>query len=80
MTRLIYADHAATTALSDTALKAMTPYFQQQYGNPSSLYRFAQEAKSDLEQARAEIAACNWGPSPRRSTSPPAAPRRTTGP
>ena len=58
MTRLIYADHAATTALSDTALKAMTPYFQQQYGNPSSLYRFAQEAKSDLEQARAEIAAC----------------------
>ena len=58
MTRLIYADHAATTALSDTALKAMTPYFQQQYGNPSSLYRFAQEAKSDLERARAEIAAC----------------------
>ena len=58
MTRFIYADHAATTALSDTALKAMTPYFQQQYGNPSSLYRFAQEAKSDLEQARAEIAAC----------------------
>ncbi len=58
MSRFIYADHAATTALSDTALRAMTPYFQQQYGNPSSLYRFAQEAKSDLEQARAEIAAC----------------------
>ena len=58
MSRFIYADHAATTAPSDTALRAMTPYFQQQYGNPSSLYRFAQEAKSDLEQARAEIAAC----------------------
>ena len=58
MSRFIYADHAATTALSDTAVKAMAPYFQQQYGNPSSLYRFAQEAKSHLEQARAEIAAC----------------------
>ena len=58
MSRFIYADHAATTALSDTALRAMAPYFQQQYGNPSSLYRFAQEAKSHLEQARAEIAAC----------------------
>ena len=48
MSRFIYADHAATTALSDTALRAMTPYFQQQYGNPSSLYRFAQEQGYDV--------------------------------
>lgn len=41
----------ATTALSDTALKAMLPYFNQSYGNPSSLYSFAQQAKSDLEAA-----------------------------
>ncbi len=58
MSRLVYADHAATTALSDKALEAMMPYFQKQYGNPSSLYSFAQSAKADLEQARADIAAC----------------------
>lgn len=58
MSRLVYADHAATTALSDTALNAMLPYFQKQYGNPSSLYSFAQAAKADLEKARADIAAC----------------------
>ena len=58
MSRFIYADHAGTTALSRTALAAMTPYFTEQYGNPSSLYRFGQEAKADLEQARADIAAC----------------------
>ena len=58
MSRFIYADHAGTTALSQTALAAMTPYFTEQYGNPSSLYRFGQEAKADLERARADIAAC----------------------
>lgn len=57
MSRFVYADHAATTALSDTALTAMLPYFKEQYGNPSSLYSFAQKAKSDLDVARAEIAA-----------------------
>ena len=58
MSRFIYADHAGTTALSRAALEAMTPYLTERYGNPSSLYRFGQEAKSDLEQARADIAAC----------------------
>ena len=58
MSRFIYADHAGTTALSQTALAAMTPYFTDHYGNPSSLYRFGQEAKADLERARADIAAC----------------------
>ena len=57
MSRFIYADHAGTTALSRAALEAMTPYLTERYGNPSSLYRFGQEAKSDLEQARADIAA-----------------------
>ena len=55
--RNVYADHAATTALSSTALNAMMPYLTTQYGNPSSLYRFAQDAKADLEKARAEVAA-----------------------
>ena len=55
---MLYADHAATTALTDTALQAMLPHLQQAYGNPSSLYRFAQGAKADLERARETVAAC----------------------
>ena len=58
MSRFVYADHAATTALSDTALNAMLPYLKGEYGNPSSLYRFAGQAKLALEQARADVAAC----------------------
>ncbi len=58
MSRFVYADHAATTALSDTAFHAMLPYLKDQYGNPSSLYGFAQKAKADLETARADVAAC----------------------
>ena len=58
MTNRIYADHAATAALSHTALRAMEPYFTQKYGNPSSLYGFGQQAKADLEKARADLAAC----------------------
>ena len=54
----VYADHAATTAVTDTALAAMLPHFTRNYGNPSSLYRFAQEGKTHLEQARAQVAAC----------------------
>jgi cysteine desulfurase len=58
MSRFVYADHAATTALSDTALNAMLPYLKEEYGNPSSLYRFAGRAKAALEQARTDVAAC----------------------
>lgn len=58
MSRFVYADHAATTALSNAALHAMLPYFQEKYGNPSSLYAFGQSAKADLDAARARIAAC----------------------
>ena len=54
----IYADHAATTAVSPAALEAMLPYFTSGYGNPSSLYAFGQQAKSDLEEARATVARC----------------------
>ena len=58
MSRFLYADHAATTALSPGALEAMMPYFRDTYGNPSSLYAFGQQAKSDLDAARAEVARC----------------------
>ena len=52
----IYADNAATTRLSDTALKAMLPYLQQEYGNPSSLHSVGQRAQEALTDARARIA------------------------
>ena len=52
----IYADNAATTKVSPTALKAMLPFLEEQYGNPSSLYSLGQEAKEALEQAREEVA------------------------
>ncbi|MCI5704303.1 cysteine desulfurase NifS [Candidatus Pseudoscillospira sp. SGI.172] len=58
MTRIVYADHAATTPLSTAAREAMEPFFSQRFGNPSSLYAFGQEAKTDLDEARALIAAC----------------------
>ena len=52
----VYADNAATTCVSKTALDAMMPYLTSQYGNPSSLYAFAQEAKEALENARKTVA------------------------
>ena len=52
----IYADNAATTALSKTALDAMLPYLTEEYGNPSSLYSFGQKAKEAIEEARATVA------------------------
>ncbi len=53
---MIYADNAATTKLSTEALEAMMPYLTAQYGNPSSLYSFGQEAKEALEDARQKVA------------------------
>ena len=52
----VYADNAATTRLSDTALAAMMPCFQEVYGNPSSLHSPGQRAAEKLEQARAIFA------------------------
>ena len=53
----VYADNAATTRVSKTALDAMLPYFTDIYGNPSSLHSAGQEAKEALESARERIAA-----------------------
>jgi cysteine desulfurase len=57
----IYLDHAATTPLDERVLGAMLPYLRDHWGNPSSLYGEAQEARRGLEAARrsiAEILAC----------------------
>ena len=55
---MIYADNAATTRLSATALAAMLPYLTEQYGNPSSLYALGQTAATALAQARETVARC----------------------
>ena len=54
---MIYLDNAATTALSEKAREAMEPYFSAKFGNPSSIYRFGQEAKQAIESSRRAISA-----------------------
>ena len=54
----VYADNAATTAMSQVAIDAMVPYFNKVFGNPSSLHSAGQEAKEALENARQTVAAC----------------------
>lgn len=52
----VYADNAATTRMSQTAINAMLPYFNKIYANPSSLHTDGQMAKESLEAARLKIA------------------------
>ena len=54
----IYADNAATTRMSKTAIEAMLPYMDKIYGNPSSLHSIGQEANEALTRARERVAAC----------------------
>jgi cysteine desulfurase len=62
--KLVYMDHAATTAVHPKVLEAMLPYFSQIYGNPSSIYYIAQEARKAVDEARANVSnvlACKPG-------------------
>ncbi|MBQ9662166.1 MAG: cysteine desulfurase NifS [Oscillospiraceae bacterium] len=52
----VYADNAATTSVSKTALDAMMPYLTDFYGNPSSLYAFGQKATEALQASRETVA------------------------
>jgi len=54
----VYADNAATTAMSQVAIQAMLPYFDKVYGNPSSLHSVGQVAKEALDEARKTVADC----------------------
>src|SRR6058998_3093022 len=57
----IYLDHAATTPLDERVLEVMLPYLRDNWGNPSSLYGEAQEARRGLEAGRrsmAEVLGC----------------------
>ena len=53
---MIYADNAATTKMSETAVRAMMSVIREDYGNPSSLYSIGQKAKETLEEARKTVA------------------------
>ncbi|MDE6501904.1 MAG: cysteine desulfurase NifS [Ruminococcus sp.] len=54
--RFIYADNAATTAVSEEVLNAMLPHFTKAYGNASSIYKLGRDAQKDVEEARAKVA------------------------
>jgi cysteine desulfurase len=55
--RTVYMDHAATTPVRPEVAEVMLPYFSERFGNPSSLYALAREAKEAVEEARERVAA-----------------------
>ena len=55
--RPVYMDHAATTPVRPEVVEAMLPYFSERFGNPSSIYALAREAKEAVEEARGRVAA-----------------------
>ena len=55
---MIYLDNAGTTKVSDNVLKKINPFFNEIYGNASSLHTAGQIAKEHLESARADVAKC----------------------
>jgi cysteine desulfurase len=56
MDRKIYMDHAATTCLRPEVLDAMYPYFQEKFGNASSLHTFGRDARGAVDKARDQAA------------------------
>jgi cysteine desulfurase len=56
MNSKIYLDYAATTPVDERVLASMLPYFNQNFGNPSSIHIFGQQAEAALEEAREKVA------------------------
>lgn len=56
MKNIKYLDHAATTGVKKEVLKEMLPYFNIEYGNPSSIYGIGRSAKRAIEGAREKVA------------------------
>ena len=54
---MIYFDNAASTAVHPEVVKEMLPYFDVQYGNPSSIHQFGRKTKNAIEKARKQVAA-----------------------
>jgi cysteine desulfurase len=57
MEETIYLDYAATTPVDERVLQIMLPYFNQSFGNPSSIHRYGQKAENAIEAARETVAA-----------------------
>jgi cysteine desulfurase len=54
--KTVYLDHAATTPVRKEVIEAMVPYFNKNYGNPSSIYSIGRESKKAIEEAREKVA------------------------
>jgi len=54
----IYLDYAATTPVDPRVIDAMMPYFGANFGNPSSIHRWGQQAEAAIEDSRRIIASC----------------------
>jgi cysteine desulfurase len=53
---VIYLDHNATTPIAPEVLAAMMPYLTEEWGNPSSTYKFGAKLKGVIEAARGQVA------------------------
>ena len=53
----VYLDYAATTPLDPRVFETMLPYFSENFGNPSSIHRYGQQAEAAIENAREKVAA-----------------------
>lgn len=53
---MIYLDYSATTPCAPQVMAAMTPYFQDRFGNPSSSHAYGREARAAVEKAREQLA------------------------
>ena len=56
--KIIYADNAATTRVMPEVFESMKPFFEEHFGNPSSLYSIGRFSKNVLEKSRKSIADC----------------------
>lgn len=63
MEKIKYFDHAATTATKEEVLKEMLPYFNMEYGNPSSMYSIGRKTRKVVEEARRKVALAIGGDS-----------------
>lgn len=56
MSKQVYMDHSATTAVDPAVTEAMLPYFSEKYGNPSSLYSIGRQSRKAIEESRQKVA------------------------
>ena len=78
--RVVYMDNNATSQAAPEVVAAMLPFFAEYYGNPSSMHNFGGQVGGQGGHGPGTGGLSCWEPRPRRSCSPPAAPRATTPP